>query len=223
VAPRPAFDLTPELAAHLVPARRLEERRGHRATGVAPLDALLGGGWPRAALSELSGRRSSGRTAILFASLARAIAAGETVALVDACDALDPRSAAACGIALPRLLWIRSAGDHALKAADLVVGAGGIDIVAVDLGERAPRAPSASWIRLKHGAERQGTTIVVATPGRVVGAFAAAAVELSAATPAFWGHGDPPLFDGLRVRAARGRGASDEEAACAWLAFTSHS
>jgi hypothetical protein len=163
----------------------------------------------------------------LLASLARALAAGETVALIDAYATLDPRGAAACGVALPRLLWIRSAGVNALKAADLVVAAGGVDLVAVDLGESASRAPSASWIRLKHGAERQGTTIVVATPARVVGAFAAAAVELSTSTPAFWEGASPegpPLFDGFRVRATRGRGAKPKadqgDTPCAWLAFT---
>ena len=48
--------LSPEILAHLVPTRRLEERRGHRPSGVALLDELLGGGWPRAALAELRGR-----------------------------------------------------------------------------------------------------------------------------------------------------------------------
>jgi hypothetical protein len=214
--------LSAELLAHLVPARRLEERRGFRPSGVGALDELLGGGWPRAALVELRGRRSSGRTAILYASLARAIAAGETVALVDVGGALDPRAAAAAGIALPRLLWIRSPPAQALKAADMVVAAGGFDLVALDLGDDRPRAPTAAWIRLKHGAERQGTTILVATAARTVGSFAAAAVELGAAAPAFLAPG-PPLFHGLRAQATceRGKGAAfDEGARCAWLAFS---
>ena len=106
----------------------------------------------------------------------------------------------------------------------MVVAAGGFDVVALDLGDGAPRAPSASWIRLKHGAERQGTTILVATPARAVGAFAAAAVELTAGAPAFLVA--PPLFDGIKVRAAamRGRDARAESAPggapCALLAFT---
>jgi hypothetical protein len=57
--------LDPELASHLVTAQRLEELRGHRQTGIPALDQLLGGGWPRAALSEL-GRRS-GRTPVPLA------------------------------------------------------------------------------------------------------------------------------------------------------------
>ena len=218
-APPLAF-LSPELRAHLVSARRLEERRGFRSSGIAWLDGILGGGWPRAALSELRGRRSSGRTAVLLASLARAIAAGETVALVDTGGTLDPRAAAAAGVTLPRLLWVRAPAAQALKAADLVIGAGGFDVVGLDLGDEPPRrVPTAAWIRLKHGAERQGTSILVATPGRAVGAFAAAAVELSAAQPSFLTPG-PLLFDGIRAQAFCERGRNEEEARCAWLAFT---
>src|SRR6185436_4434978 len=88
---RPALD--PALLSHLISAQRLEDRRGRRGSGIATLDRLLGGGWPRASLCELIGRRSSGRTAILYAALARAIAAGEAAALVDVGGGLDPRQA----------------------------------------------------------------------------------------------------------------------------------
>src|SRR5262245_21235203 len=95
-------------AAHLVPAEQLEarERRGRLPSGVAALDALIGG-WPRGALSELSGGRSSGRTALLLASLAHALRGGETVGLIDVEGALYPRSAERVGVALGRLLWVR--------------------------------------------------------------------------------------------------------------------
>lgn len=219
--------LGPELLAHLVPARRLEERRGHRPSGIPWLDELLGGGWPRAALAELRGRRSSGRTAILYASLARALDAGQTVALVDAGGALDPRYAQAAGIELSRLLWIRAPVAQSLKAADLVVAAGGFDLVGLDLGDERPRMPAAAWIRLQHEAERQGTTLVVATPGPAVGPCAAAAVELSPSEPTFFDVStfaawSPTWFAGLRARITRVRGKSaageGENTRCAWLA-----
>lgn len=213
------MQLDPELSSRLVRAHRLEERQGHRPSGIAGLDELLGGGWPRAALSELRGRRSSGRTAILLASLGRAIDAGETVALVDVGGTLDPRRASEAGVLLPRLFWIRADGARqGLKAADLVIAAGGFDLVALDLGDVSPRAPTAAWIRLKHGAERQGTSVVVATPARAVGAFAAAAVELSAGTPAFPGN----LLSQLRATATSER-AAGREARCACVAFTCRS
>ena len=75
---------------------------GHRA-----LDARLGGGFPRGQLSELAGPRSSGRTSLLLQMMAAATARGELVALVDALDMLDVASAAAAGVDLSRLLWIR--------------------------------------------------------------------------------------------------------------------
>jgi hypothetical protein len=230
-----ALELQPELASKLVTAQRLEERRGHRSSGLPALDALLGGGWPRGGLSELAGRRSSGRTSVMLAALARAARAGEATALVDTGGALDPRAAAAIGVSLPRLLWIRCTAAEALKAADLVVAAGGFDLLALDLGDERPRVPTAAWVRLKHGAERQGTTVLVSTPARAVGAFASAAVELQAATPRFFeagfegdlDRGHPPLLGGARVKAEclrrAGRRANDtgeHHAPCAWLAFT---
>jgi RecA/RadA recombinase len=223
----------PELAARLVSLERLEESRGRRTTGVAPLDELLAGGWPRAALSEITGRRSTGRTAIVLATLARAIAAGEATALVDAGGggggSLDARAAAAAGMALPALLWIRCAPGQALKAADLVVAAGGFGVVALDLCDcdTRRRVPDAAWVRLRHAARNQGTTVLVATSTRTLGTAAAAAIELDSGAPTFLTDG-PPLFAGVKSRAARVRGgqrdeAAREEAPCVSLAFTCRS
>ena len=226
MSPRPALD--PALLSHLISAQRLEDRRGRRGSGIPAIDRLLGGGWPRAALCELVGRRSSGRTAILYAALARALAAGEAAALVDVGGGLDPRRARAAGIALQRLLWIRCAVDVAAKAADLVLGAGGFDLIGLDLGDHRPRLPTAGWIRFKHGAEKQGTTVLVAAPARAAGSCAAAVVELSPGAPRFVADG-APLFAGLRSRAVKGRGGHEperldsEEARCASLAFSCRS
>src|SRR6185436_5474094 len=76
-------------------------------SGLVALDARLGGGFPHGQLSELVGSRSSGRTSLLLRMMAAATARGELVALVDALDRLDVSSAAAAGIDLDRLLWIR--------------------------------------------------------------------------------------------------------------------
>ena len=76
-------------------------------TGVAALDARLGGGFPRGQLSEIVGARSSGRASVLLQMLAAATARHEIVALVDVLDMLDVASAAAAGVDLARLLWIR--------------------------------------------------------------------------------------------------------------------
>jgi protein ImuA len=173
-------------------------------TGIAALDGVLGGGWPGGALCELVGGRGAGRTSILYSTLADALAAGRTAALVDAAGALDPRAAEDAGIPLPRLLWIRAGAClAALRAADLLIAAGGFHLLGIDLGDRPSRVPHGAWIRLKHAAERQRTTVVVAATRRVVGATAAAAVELRAARPRFAAAGGPhtSLFLALETRA----------------------
>jgi hypothetical protein len=78
-----------------------------QSTGIAELDVLLRGGFPRGSLIELCGTSSSGRTSVSFSLLAQATARQQACALVDVSDSLDPMSLAAAGVDLTRLLWIR--------------------------------------------------------------------------------------------------------------------
>jgi hypothetical protein len=120
-------------------------------SGIEALDAQLGGGFPRGHLSEIVGRTSSGRTSLLHALLATATRAGEVAALIDLPDALDPNSLAAAGARLERVLWVRPPSlSLALKCAELVLGAGGFAVVALDLD--APRA-AAGESRPRTGAD----------------------------------------------------------------------
>src|SRR5258708_30958673 len=75
-------------------------------SGIPQLD-LLTGGLARGCLTEICGTASSGRTSVLLLALARATQRGEVCALVDASDAFDPASAAAAGMEMSRLLWVR--------------------------------------------------------------------------------------------------------------------
>ena len=77
------------------------------ATDVAALDAALRGGLPRGQLSEITGPRTSGRTSLLFQLCAAATRRGDIAAWVDTFDRLDIASAAAAGVVLDRLLWVR--------------------------------------------------------------------------------------------------------------------
>jgi hypothetical protein len=79
-------------------------------SGIASLDTLTGG-LPRGCLTEICGPASSGCTSIMLAAIAAATRRGEFCALVDASDALDPQSAAAAGVDLKRLLWVRCGED----------------------------------------------------------------------------------------------------------------
>src|SRR5574340_1600572 len=72
-------------------------------TGISQLEV------PRGCLTEICGPASSGRTGLLLSLMAQATAREEVCALVDASDSFDPHSAAAAGVDLARLLWVRCA------------------------------------------------------------------------------------------------------------------
>lgn len=153
-------------------------------TGVAAVDHHLGGGLPTGQFSEIVGPRSSGRTSLLMAMLAAATRRDDRVALIDTFDTLDPESAAAAGVDLSRMLWIRGDGstpafpflgsrqpgtdraiDRALKATNLILQAGGFAIVVLDLAD-APalalrRVPFTTWKRLQRVLDGQQTAGVV--------------------------------------------------------------
>lgn len=97
----------PKLAG-VAAASRLEARPTPEmvSSGIREIDELAGG-LPRGCLSEICGPASSGRTSVLLAALAAATRRQEACALVDTTDALDAVSAAAAGVELGRLLWIR--------------------------------------------------------------------------------------------------------------------
>ena len=155
-------------------------------TGLTLLDQQLGGGLPLGHFSEVVGPRSSGRTSLLMAILAATTGRGELAALVDTFDMFDVESMAAAGVRLDRLLWVRgetstsafppaTAGrrqpgadraiERALKATNLILQAGGMSLVALDLAD-APthalrRIPMTTWMRLQKVLEGQQAAAVV--------------------------------------------------------------
>jgi recombination protein RecA len=76
-------------------------------TGICEIDALLHGGFPIGAISEIVGPECSGRTSLALAFLAGMTQEGKVCAWVDVSDTLHPESAAALGVDLSLLLWIR--------------------------------------------------------------------------------------------------------------------
>lgn len=152
-------------------------------SGIASFDAFFGG-LPRGCVTDIFGPASSGRTSLLFSLLSQATAQEEFCALVDASDAFDPTSAEAAGVVLGRLLWIRCGNaEHALKATDLLLQAGGFGLVAMDLGDIAPatarRISLASWYRLRRAVENTPTALVVVERAPHARACAQLAVECS--------------------------------------------
>jgi recombination protein RecA len=177
-----AFDFMPSAAALRLEIERALEHRFPAAlspapraicevapTGIAAIDELLHGGLPAGAISELTGPASSGRTSLALQFLAQRTAEARSCAWVDVSDAFDPESAAANGVLLKCLLWIRcrnevDAGpaksrsatgtdgraaraswtrlDQGLRATDLLLQAGGFAAIVLDLGDTAPEQAS---------------------------------------------------------------------------------
>jgi recombination protein RecA len=77
-------------------------------TGIVEVDALLEGGLPLGSLTEITGPACSGRSTLVASILAGATEQGAPCAYVDVGDAFDPLSAAAIGINLRHLLWVRA-------------------------------------------------------------------------------------------------------------------
>jgi recombination protein RecA len=65
------------------------------------------GGLPVGAVSELVGPECSGRTSVAFSFIAKATQKAKVCAWIDVSNTLDPSSAAAAGVDLSRLLWVR--------------------------------------------------------------------------------------------------------------------
>jgi hypothetical protein len=192
-------------------------------TRVLSLDARLGGGFPRGQLSELIGARSSGRTSLMLQALAAATARGELVALVDALDMLDVESAAAAGVDLGRLLWIRGhvvvnpgmcrdmnqrALEQAVRAAALVLQAGNFGLVVFDVAE-APadairRLPFTTWMRVQRMVDGSPTACVLAGAQPMARSSAGLTLDVGVRDVGPCGRGirfSPRLFEGLDIDA----------------------
>ena len=207
-----ALRALPALAPFLVRPAGAPARRPSLPTGLASLDELLGGGFPRGRIGEVVGPRGAGRTSLALGVLARATAAGGLVALVDATDGLDPASAAGRGVDLAQLLWVRCGGEAriAIRAADAIVRGGGFEVVLVDWGELAPwalaRIPPPAIVRLQRAVEGTPAALLFAGLRRVTGSLAAVALGLAPARPR-WATGGPGLLAELvtEVRLLRSR------------------
>jgi hypothetical protein len=202
-----------------------QQREARLATGLGAVDGLLGGGFPRGRLSEITGPLSSGRTSLAMALAATATRAGEVVAWVDPADALDPASLDAAGGEAKRLLWVRPPGaPDALRCTERLLLARGFALVVLDLastgagtgagegvdggrGRRSSPPPrglgdarSSVWLRLTRCAAASATALVLLGREPVVGSFAALAVDLHATRRRFAER--PGWLEGLETRVA---------------------
>ncbi|HSP35093.1 MAG TPA: hypothetical protein VLU46_12310 [Thermoanaerobaculia bacterium] len=149
-------------------------------TSIDAIDHILGGGLKRGKVVEVVARRASGRYAVVVSALAAATSIGEAAALIDVNDHFDPQLAAAAGIDLRRLLWVRpKTMKEAVMAAEMLT-ATGFQLVIIDAGlhpVRGRRAPDASWVRLARAAESHGTAMLVSTPYAFTGTTSEAVIR----------------------------------------------
>lgn len=216
----------------LLPQLHPDDDRAFAQTRIPALDARLGGGLVRGHLSEVAGPRSSGRAALVVATLAAAAGRGEAVALVDPLDQFDPSSAAAAGFDLSRLLWVRGAPasqsgarvglarewsdghravERALKAVSLVLQAGNFGVVALDLAEVPSavvrRVPFTTWLRLQRGIEGSQTVCLLATAEPIARSTLGATIHLVPGVrrqpPSLGGATSAPSFGAPRASGVR--------------------
>src|ERR1700752_5382731 len=201
-------ELEAELASRFGDAFRVHEKAivETLSTGVSEIDASTGG-LPRGAISEIFGPASSGRTSLMYSMLAQATRNEEICALVDTNDVCAPTAATAAGVDFDRLLWIRCAGnlEHAFKAADLLLHAGGFGLVIIDLGDvagkDARRIISSWWYRFRRTVEDRPTVLAVISEEACTRSCAALTLGLNGA--AEWSRTNLLRHNAIRVNRQR--------------------
>jgi hypothetical protein len=157
---------------------------------------------PVGAISEITGPVCSGRTSLALAFLAQRTSEDRVCAWVDTNDSFDSESAAANGVALKQLLWVRcknplpgnqpsahpdfSRLNQALRATDLLLQAGGFAALVLDLGSTAPehaaRVPLATWFRFRQAADRTRCSLLVLAQEPLLQSSAAVVLECAPLT-----------------------------------------
>jgi hypothetical protein len=199
--------------------RELTVKHRRLSSGLAPLDDLIDGGIPRGRISEITGRPGSGKTSIAASFAASATHRGEVAAWLDSSGSFDPESMAAAGVELRRMLWASMTAASRMprfatsllarrqsaivKAAELVLEAGGFGLVVIDFGETPRALTHASALRIARAAERSGAAVIALAPWRMCGTFAALSLAATRAETSFsrLAPGSPVTFDGLTVDA----------------------
>jgi hypothetical protein len=141
-------------------------------SGLPFLDEPIGGGLPRAAITELiSSQTSAGSASLIRALVHCAYRDHYLLVLIDGRDSFDP-----CGLDnewLQHLLWVRcTKASEAVKAADLLLRDGNFPLVIVDLvlnaSDELGKIPQTNWYRLQRLVEMVPTACLILTRYEVV-------------------------------------------------------
>lgn len=195
---------------------------------MAEVDAMIGGGIPRGSITEISGAASTGKTSFGLSVLAAVTHLGNACAWVDVSDALSPESAAAAGVELKRLLWLRTSAvrrqkltdrpwsrlEQALKATDLLLQAGGFAAIVLDMSDVLPqhtmKIQLSMWYRFRLAAEQARTALILLTQSPCANSCTALALRCEPAeVMPFSRNGETPLFEGQHYQLARERNRNE--------------
>jgi len=187
--------------SELILALEKNDRHELVPTTIDAFDRLLEGGLARGRMTEIAGRRSSGRFSLVHAALTSTTSMGEAAALVDLGDHFDPQLASAAGVDLRRLLWVRpSTMKESVAAAEMLMSAG-FQLVVLDTGMHplpGRRVADAAWVRLGRAAAAHGTVLLIATPYPLTGTASEAVVLTRNGRPSWLGRArSPRLLGGL--------------------------
>jgi hypothetical protein len=160
----------------------------------------------RGSLVDISGRAASGKTAIALSLLANLTVDGEICGVVDSSNGFDPRSAAASGVVLDNLLWVRCGGDveKAFMAADHLVQAKGFGAIWLNLcglsQRKLRKVPKTYWYRYRTRIKETPTLIIVTSEEPVTGSASQQAFTFSRPGKAKWkGSGRFKLLRSLEI------------------------
>ena len=147
---------------------------------------------------------TSGRSSLLQSLMTQVTGQQHCCALVDASDGFDPTSAAAAGVDLKRLLWVRCAPakfakkgkgirtelqplEQAFRAADMILQAGGFLLIAVDLAgieeKLLQKIPLTTWFRFARAIERMPAALIFLTSSPMARSCAALTLQLKMRLP----------------------------------------
>lgn len=187
----------------------------HLPLSLPAFKSLLPNGLSPGIIAEVNGSRSSARTSACLHILAQATARGEVCAVIDLFDSFHPASAHAAGVQLDRLLWVRCRGhvEHAIRAADLLLHAGGFGVVLLDLCEANPyflnRIPLSYWYRFRRAIENTPSILLICANSPQAKSCCSIGLELRSKVFDWAGIAPFLRLCGLKFRAAlRTRGAA---------------
>lgn len=149
---------------------------------------------PRGRITEIVGTRSSGRASFMHSILAASTQLGEFAVLIDTNNSFDPCSAAAAGVELSKMIWIRCCAnvEHAMRSADLVLHSGGFGVVALDLAEAAEsalnRIPQTTWFRWRRAVQSTPTVLAVIANRPLTKSCSALLIEMKRRRAVFTGN-----------------------------------